>query len=495
VRRIDIREAMMAQADLAPESSTEGKARYNEYINRALQVFSGDHPYLFNEDILPMSVTPDIAPANSTDTLRATGDAWVLETELISTETAVPLATDNVYDGWTLLCRDPEPNNGTRWLWYTVRSISLVAGKLHIVVDRPWRNSTDTGIEWRLVRDWYNLPREVLKVKSITVSRNQLDYPLTPSSQDRAEFASITGSNELLTVGTPRWVFRRPHQSLRGSNFRPLVELNPGDLSWIGPEPQGEFEYLFTLCIGRQEFEIGRLQNPATQNIATGTPDRRRPYLESPASPASETISNTGTTNAIDVTTPDMDFMIGFSDAATLRYHKSGVRKRIYRRRISRDPNPIAPAPLIESRDGFFLMVEQDGFDEVWTDNGSITPDWSVPYVNVPGVQAVGLWPRPDAEYLMQVRCNIRPTPLFDDYDSVELPPLASDALVFLALTYLYEAAGDRGSKQQAQYDYDQKSKELAGTFGDFVPENTVIQRRVHSARRSYTGRRQWPSV
>jgi hypothetical protein len=221
-----------------------------------------------------------------------------------------------------------------RWLKYKIREVWTEGNYYRISLNRPWKNNTDTGIDWFVETHEFNIPQDAIEVRSLTLQRESLMYPLSILGQESAEWSSVANSGRLVSKGLPRWAFRREHKSLRAPTFDPVATTTQ---TWTGPEPTGKFEYRFTYIWGKQEIWFHN-PGPLSQDSQTASESRYQPYLESPPSTRTAQIDNTtdlggATYNAVNITLPNIDFMLGFDDNPTLgvvtaRYRHAGIKKK-----------------------------------------------------------------------------------------------------------------------------------------------------------------------
>lgn len=493
-----IRSAIFSQADWAPSNSPVAKDRVDEFINRAYFRMSEEAPFLFFESQIRMPVDPDVNKASSTDLLKVAStlgvaDAWVLETELaVGAAGSTTWNSDRLWDGRTIQLYDDDQQ---RWLKYRIREVWTQGNHYRISLDRPWKNNTDTGIDWFIETHEFNIPQDAIEVRSMTLQRENLAYPLSILGQDSAEWSSVSNSGRVVSKGLPRWAFRREHKSLRAPTFDPVASTTQ---VWAGPEPTGKFEYRFTYIWGKQEIWFHN-PGPQTQTTQTAAEARYKPYLESPPSPKTAIVDNTADIggggpaayNAIQITLPNVDFMLGFGDNTMPRVNHSGMKKRIYRRRISEGPTLNVPAGRsIEQPDDFFLLAEVDGHVITFLDDGSITPDYGVPLQPVHGYQTVRMWPTPDKNYTLEVRCVRRPKALTDAQDYPLIHEDAMDCLITRAIAYLYESQGNAAMAQFALAQYQESLFALGKRYGDLRSKSRPRRRRPARVRRNINLRR-----
>jgi hypothetical protein len=197
----------------------------------------------------------------------------------------------------------------------------------------------------------------------------------------------------------------------------------------------------------------------------------------------------------INITLPNIDFMLGFDGAGLPREHRSGIRKRIYRRRLTDAGDQVGAGVRVETPDNYFFLDEVEGDVISYTDTGAITPDYNRPFREIHGYQTLRFTPIPDKKYAVELRCVRTPRKLVDDKD---VPRIHSDAiptLVNRTLQYVYEAMGNESAKRSAQADYERALYNLTKRYGDARPSSRVRKKRVASVHRNLIYRRQFPLV
>jgi hypothetical protein len=472
-----IREAVFAQGDWAPSQSTVAKDRVNEWINRAYMQVAQDAPFLFFDDEIRWAVHDDKVPTLSTDTLTAAsvGDAWVLETNLaVGTTDALVWESDRSWAGRALLLTVPNTSPEELEL-IRIREVWTSGGNIRVSLERPWRNITDTSIEYRVVSDEFTFPDDLIELKQASLFEDSSTYPrpLNVVGQANAEFSAYPHNSDFSSGGVPRAMYRREFQSLAAPTQAPKVATVDG--TWVGPEPTGQFEYLFTYVWGQQEV-WSHGPGPETQTTLTPQSERYEPYWESPPSEFAAEVDNTagaGLNRPIQLTLPNIDFTLGFGDAGTARYGRSGVRKRIYRRRKGTSDNTI------EAPNTFFLLDEVDGLTTAYNDDGSVTPDYRRPLREVHGYQTFRLYPRPSRRYRLVLRATRRPRPLSDDADTPVLTRDGVEVLIERTMMYLYESQGNAAMADRSERKYLDALGRLRKRYGDLRPANKPRRRPV----------------
>lgn len=489
----------------------------NRWINSAYLQIAEEAPFLFFEDIIPFSIDPDAVPTlTTTDTVSVVAtDAWVLQQDLdFSSTTKLNWEEGRNWSGRTISVEDADG----RWHDFRIRevwttpSFPPIYGRSYMTLEKPWPTSVlPTGMKYRVKTSEIALPDDTIEIRSMTLKRNQLDYPLAVIGQDRAEFASLNMADRLQAQGVPRSCFRREHQVLQAPTFDPVASNGPISQAtprWSGPEPRGQFQYLFTYIWGQREIWYttpGPLTQTQVQPItqANTTSSRVEAYWES--GPSDKTLviepgEAHGAHFSVDITLPNIDFMLGFDDNNNLapftpRYRRAGIKKRIYRRRLTDAGDKVGAGVRVESPDNYFFLDEVDGHVITYTDDGAITPDYNRPFREIHGYQTLRFTPVPDKTYQVEMRCVRTPRKLVDDKDVPRIHVDAIPTLINRTLQYVYEAMGNTASKNSAQADYERALYNLTKRYGDARPSSRSRRKRVASVRQNLIYRRQFPIV
>jgi len=485
MNRKGIRDHAWGQADWKPSNAKSAERLTNGFINRAQSEVAKDVPFLFPEALILTPVYKDIDPKVTTDTFETTPDPWVLKMTVPAADpTATPWEEDVDWDGRPVQLKGPED---AQWRLRTIREawVQNDSGTdfRYVSLTRPFPNTTGgtiTGIQWKIFAHVLRLPSDVVKVKTCHMQRDGISYPLAFQFQGTAEaFASIR-PGQLLPTGPPRKLFRRPPAHLDAPAFTPNVTAN-GQGVWVGERPSGRFEYCFTYVWGRGEpwdTTGGPTRNSETAINAT----RQVPWIESPPSGITDEVDiKTGT---VTLSLPNYDRMVGFNDPTTIRYNRSGIRKRIYVRRLS------DPSGTFEVRETFYLLAEVEGDVTTFVDNGSILPDIGAPLHDNHIFQHLELYPPPDQRYDMLMRVTLAPPRLETDEAAPRIPGVAMEALIARVMMYLYESMGNAAMKSNATSDYALALQNIRKNYGQGKPSNVPRQRMPARVRgRRYTRR------
>jgi hypothetical protein len=472
-----IRNAIFSQMDWAPAQSRVAVERANGFIDRGYMQLCQDAPFLFFEDEARWPVHHDRTPGIEGDTLTTTTDPWVLETTLVAGATgALAWEDDRSWSGRTLLALIPG-TSPEQWMHLRIRDVWTYTNPgdgldyIRLSLYTPWRNTSDTAIEYRVISDEYTFPDDIVQLKSASLlDESSYPRPLEVVGQMQAEYGTYPHNPQYQTGGPPSVLYRREYQSLQAPTQAPITSLN--ETAWVGPEPTGEFEYIFTYIWGKQEV-WSHAPGPETQTGLALAEDRYEPYWESPPSAVSDAVDSSTATKEIRLTLPNIEFTLGFGDAATPRYGHSGMRKRIYRRRNTSSVNTH------ETPNTFFLLDEVDGITTVYDDDGSITPDYNRPLREVHGYQTFRLHPRPNRRYQLVIRFIRRPRPLTDDADTPKVLRDGIETLILRSMAYAYEAQGNAAMAERVLGQYEKALFALKKRYADLRPSNRPHQRNI----------------
>lgn len=471
---LGLRKAIFAQSDHAPTNNAEAVARADEFINRAYWQMAEEAPHVFFTTTMEMEIYPDVASGDDdslvmADNPSAGKDAWVLVTSEAIGSTTTTFATDGLWNGRQIYLYHTDLG---RWFPRRIREVWAEDSYYYIALDRPWMD-TDTITKWRIEMGAFPLPHNVIEVKNLVDVNSALRRTITIISEGVGEDYEYDPDRLATSTGDVRLAYRREHQALPAPTFAPTVATAQG--TWLGPEPAGTFEYCYTLTFGYQDSDVTH-PGPKTQDeIFTAALGRRMPLLESPPSATTGVTASNATTETTNVVQlPDMDFVLGFGDSDTRRYGRAGIKKRIWRRRVtSEDDTGSDFTRNIEAPGRFYLIDEVDGHVASWTDDGSKTPDYQTVLQPTHGYQTLQLHPRPNKRTALRLRAVCRPVPLTDEQDYPLVHEDALNVLLYRVLVFANEAKGDYAAANYHMTLYNQGLQTLARRYGSMVPADT----------------------
>ena len=495
----DIYQRVFDLADWNPSSSPEAKARVIRFINMSYFQMALDAPYLFFEGMVDMATEPDVDRSNRSDTLSvftngSDADPWVLKRNLPTTHHTSPTLwkVDGTWNGRKIQVQDSEGD----WHIHTIRDVWTDSTYQYVSLLRPFTDTTQTEMRYKIFTDYYYLPPEVMRVNHARTVDGSIHSNWEPISQTEAEeYYLPTNPTDSAVSGYPTQYFRRPPGSLPAPNWTPVAEQSN---SWAGPEPEGTFEYKITYVWGKQDVELGSPGPLAqTSGMASGPgTNRLKPRLESPPSPVSnqQSTGDSSAPSAINVSLPDIDFMQGFAeDAADLaRGGHSGWTKRIYRRRLTSITPAVSVDHMpsysnnIETSDTFYLLTEVSGSKSFFLDDGELTPDFLSPLRESNLHEAIQIHPRPNSRIRFELRCLMRPTKLVSDTDAPLLKVDGIPALIEAVIAKVLRAEGNGAEATVCEGRYEDWLTRLAKRYDSLRPASKPTRRLACSPRRGH---------
>mgnify|MGYP003146155231 CR=1 FL=1 len=427
----DLREAIRVKTGY-PERGTSGTTRLNSAINYALRHLWGDMPEaLLREELRFPTVT-----------VRETGTVGIVSTDdrtFQVTGSGSTLETDGTLNGLWL-----EVKRGSSYITRRIQKVVLDTN-YYIIIDRPWINTTDTGLSYRIYAYEYPYPADVQKIRSIIINpetnpREMLET-MFPEELDRWKIGYGWRS-----TGRPQKYARGDYFVLDPPHYTPQVSvpatqqtmLSNWGLDSSGTEHTdygvaGTFSYKVVHVWGRQDIQTYRGAKQARYSSAS--------------SPASSQVSTTWGDGAIAINTPNIDYVyMNNRDNSDLSSTGSGYEKWIYRARHEIDSS------VTKGSGSIYPDVEKDGIYYLWRivagnettvyDRGDYDPvDRRNTLKDHHGHFHVRFDRIPDSVYSILMNVVRRPPVLLYDTDAPRLPPECFEALTELAASYLL---GDR---------------------------------------------------
>ncbi len=452
-------------------------------INRAYQHLSLEAPFLFFEDECRILTQQDVNNGTSTtDRLRPCTVAEVGEDDLMvlyreytsATGPGSPTLPDGFsewrFDGtWDGRLLELERTNGTvvrrraREFWRTAVQVNPnnnASGYLvreFVSIDHEWPLLTETGIKYRIFTPEYELPADVVELRSARFWNNVRDDISVVNQYDmeRYEYTDYRGEE----VGRPTMLFRGQHHQIDAPINKPEIHVTRSTDSWTGPDNTGYFQYCYTYVWGKREKD---LKAPRTESARSGKEGAYgyEPKWESAPSPISDLAINAiGGLNAgslaypIIIRFPNIDDrllfgkkMSGGSPVDRIRTGHSGYNIRIYVRRLSDGggPNPSSRPETMDknANSPFYFLDEINGNEKIYVHKGQRIPDYYRRLKEVHGYQTVRFHPMPDDFYEIDCRVLRRPQKLVTETDVPRIHHEACEVLIQIALGYMYEMQG-----------------------------------------------------
>ena len=573
----EIRDAMFAQADWAPTQSSEAISRANSFINRAYNQLALEAPFLFFESKVHLATEPDVTSKSNVTLLGVTygdriqlkgantlpggpttKDPWTWQATY-PTSVASSLTTwkhDRSWDGRIIEITTADGTkirNQIRSIWLDT-SGGLANQRYTFTLVKPWDigsfgDGTETiddaaGFKYRIFTEAYPLPDDLIDLMSARLRDEDNNFPLDVIGQRAAENYQLDGPPSQVTSGIPRVIFRRQHIHMRGPSVAPVATavtapeiVADNTLLWMGPEPEGTFEYKVTYTWGKRDVEyqlpgLGSWEGfaqpidltestvfPQNSHSANGdNPARNRfraPRFESPASPSSNPatvgeIEDTTARPAIKVSLPNITYALGFLNSIShggstytrQSLNQSGVYIRIYRKRTSvnlseyseilNDAAGLATSQL-DTDEGYYLLAEtraDTANGGVWIDRGEFIPDYNRRLRDIHGYQTIQFYPKPDERYPVEIRAIVRPHKLIADTDTPLIHAETMGVLIEKAMVFLYENMGVPARSSDSQLRYQSLLQTYSNRYGDLRPASVPVLRTMTRASRVRTNRR-----
>ena len=528
--------------------------RVDTCILRALRDISGEVPEALVPEDKHIHVRKSIVGSDSTinATIQSTADLKVLKFNIDASSTWAP-TVDRTWDG--IMHLEVTDSDGRvrrrqcREWWY-----DSDVPAYYVSIDRPWiETSASTTYDFRIYQPEFFLPANAIEI----LTPMQL---FDDSEQLVGQISSGTARREYLpdfrqrVQGRPTDFWRgrffqlpSPTEAPRVSSLRAAdsTQLLPKgvNLPWAGPMPAGKFEFCFTYAWGRKEQEWGETQSlfadpeweSAPSPISEAFDHATEFDTVNPLSPASGAYK---AARAISIEMSNLEEMldfVGFADGvpldgsytnppsgAPLRYGRSGLRLRLYVRRLATYPDygpnakftetratttsfPVIPASArlnrVEADGKFYLLAELNPLDAdplaadmstpayfvsnfTWQGrmqavNGqtAIVPDPTRQLVKTTGYYAYHIWPTPDQNYDLDAQVLMQPKELVNDQDQVPIKQEAFSAFLELALAYMSRLDGvDQNSEVKHRTLYRQLVRRFRSQHGD---NNGIVENRA----------------
>ena len=155
-----------------PERGTVGQERLNSAINYSLRQLWREMPEALMKEEFRFRLEPTI----SHNTLNAvSADPMVMTITAGGTVDANTLATDG-----TLSARWLEVEKGGRFIYRRIQEV-FYDTVWYIVLDKPWENTTDSALTYRIFTKEYPYPSDVQKIRKIMYDPENSSHRITYS--------------------------------------------------------------------------------------------------------------------------------------------------------------------------------------------------------------------------------------------------------------------------------------------------------------------------
>jgi len=421
--------------------------RVREALNQALAQFCFDCPEALVPDEESVALRAPVSGNTNNVKLEATSDDRVLRfvdtaglaLAHASSATTWRPVTDGTWDGIMHLEVNAGPNDRRRQAmeFWTDGALDW-----YVSIDRPWRNSTDDDMTFRIHQPEFFLRDDVIQLlqpaRIYDDTRRQI-WGIDTGGAFRQDMVGYKGQDN----GRPERMWRGRHYQMLQPRVKPRLELlsakqdigGAGSAApWAGPVQMGTWRVCYTFVRGKRMHEH--------QVAPEGLYD---PVWESAPSPISDPIvQSEKTLNRIMMRAQNVAFELGYDVAGSTRETRTGYRIRFY---VARDALLLGAGGspnLVESAGLFYALAEIDPADPgtglptgayVW--NGSAQPDRMRPLRHSTGYYAWKTWPQQDASYQMDFRVLRLPPPYKHDSDTAPIQRDALPCLLELGLHYM----------------------------------------------------------
>ena len=435
------------------EASTSHKKRVYEAINIALERLAGEVPEALVPDLQHVELIPDSTSGGTSTRMAATADSRVLSFTttagaVLGASPAWAPTIDGTWDGLLHLeIKDPD---GT---WRRRQSMEwwndADTGAWYVSVDRPWRNATDTLMEFRIHQPQIWLDAETTKLRDARIwndNRTRLGK-VSLGTAHRMALTDVRGQS----TGPPTELYPGHHYQVPAPQ-NALVARADEATKWQGPEYNGSFRFCYTYVRGRRTQEH--------QSSPGGTLDPMWESAPSPEVTYVATIHNSGIMlptdagNSIQLRATNIDALLDFDVTGSLREGRSGHRIRFYVARDAVEPTtPGGQYDNTETAGIFYLLAEVDPATTiptaVYTWTGAQIPDHRRRLQHSTGYFGWRPWPHHDARYVLDLEVERMPRTLAGPRDTA---PIKRNAVaVLLEITLYYLSLQDGNDQESAQ--------------------------------------------
>ena len=444
----ELREAIRVKTGY-PERGTAGTLRINNVLNQALRKLWGEIPEVLLREEHRVELEP---PRTFTVVLdvSTTQERRVLNVHASLTPFTASEASSNI-----LSARSIEWQFGDRWYHRKITEVIFSAGAHQVVVDEPISTdiaSSSTYMTANIYTYEYPYNADLQSIKRI-VKNPETNPREVPLSRFGGEMASLRIGNGWQAKGSILYYQRGDFYQLEPPHYKPtasLVTQKPGGTvtDWgfnsSGTEqpeygPAGTFSYKVCHVWGRLPKSMGE--------IKYGKLKVSYPFYISSPSTASDQVSTTWGSSALEIKTPDIDYVYGYShDVDSPAYQKCGIEKWIFRARHKVEEQPVTGGSThgndVEADGVYYLWAVTEAAVVGRTDNGIYDPvarRYSLK--DFVGHNHIRFDKRPTSADQILMSCIRRPTTLKYDTDAPRIPPECYNALVELSCSYL---VGDR---------------------------------------------------
>jgi hypothetical protein len=452
-----------------PERGANGTARLVDALKYALNEMWGDMP----EGLLQEEWRFRYEPVYSSGTLTI-DPSDTLAFQIVGSTTA-PSLDGTLRGRWIEVLRDGKYHyRRVRDVWFDGQTT------YYVIIDKPWDNASDSGLTFTIFTYEYPYPGDVQLIRAVIKDpENQAErilYTVGPNTGDEIRLRRGWRNS-----GDPTACQRGDFYQEPPPHYTPLATvLTPqvaNQTAWghnaLGAQQvsygaAGTFSYLVCHVWGR------RVQPGVTQESLL------EPWYISAPSPVSAQVTTTWSQGAINLATPDVHYLYGYGPDTTLpSYNRHGTEKWIFRaRHATEDENAgtnNATHKRNEDDEIYYLWRVVEASVENIIDRGDDDPvDKRIQVYSNNGHFHLRFDSRATDDTDVLLRVVRRPPNLEHDADTPRIPPEATDALIFLASSYLVgERDGNpsRTAFYRMMYDQEMIKMRSLANMGGFVKD------------------------
>lgn len=453
----DIRNEVRVRLGL-PDRGDSGDTRLNTFINMAVRQMWTELPkQLLYEETRIMA-----EPSFSTGTISTTSDNRVMSLPYGAgtKNPTAPLATDGSLRGRTL-----EYQYDGRFYYRRIQDVYTVAtpSVQRIVLDSPNATGAAVGTEmsnFRIFTEEYPYPADAQEIVEVIRDPDNSPFPILESTF-LADLTNYRNSVGFRLEGQPEYYARGSFYQLPSPHYAPklkVLEVVDKNLTkaWgfdsnqtLQPSygPAGTFEYIVMHVWGRQKQYLNTNEGVLL------------PFYQSAPSQASGQATTVWQGGAIEITTPDIDYVYGYGpDTTALSYHHHGVEKWFFRRRIATEATTgSVHGTQVENDSTYYLWRVTEGYETTTIDRGDDDPvDRRITLKATNGHFHIRFDRSISDETPILLRLFRRPPQLTFDTDTPRLPPDCYDALYALVASMV---VGDRDGEPSRKAFYMEEYK------------------------------------
>jgi hypothetical protein len=396
-------------------------------------------------------------PAITGGNLSTTADSKVMA--IVPVTGAPILALDGSLRGRTL-----EYQFDGKFYYRRIQDVYVNLNIQYIVLDSPNATGASAATNmsgYRIFTEEYAYPADAQQIVEVIRDPDNSPFPILESTF-LADLTNYRNSVGFRLEGQPEYYARGSFFQLPSPHYAPktrviqVVEKNLTEAWGFNSNgqlqtsygPAGTFEYIVIHVWGRQKKYLNTNEGLLL------------PFYQSAPSKPSGQVSTVWQGGAIEITTPDIDYVYGYGpDTTALSYHHHGVEKFFFRRRINTEPGggDSVHGDFVENDNTYYLWRVTEGYVTRILDRGDDDPvDRRITLKATNGHFHIRFDRSISSETPILLRLFRRPPQLTFDTDTPRLPPDCYDALYALVASMV---VGDRDGEPSRKAFYTDEYK------------------------------------